>query len=164
MVAKVAPIQGDPIPDGLPSVEKWVKVTYGATHGNVQFDTDNEVTTLFTLPQYGYYTEVGTRVATVFNAGVDLVLGDTDDPNGWSEVADLDATAADSSIMWAGRWPIGAANSDISTSPAYAGVGVGADTGSRLIQITHANTTPSAGLVEVYIRYVMAPAQESTLV
>lgn len=162
MASKVIPFPGDPVPDGAPSIEKIIKVTYGATLGDVQYGTDNAVKTLVTAGPYSIISDVGWQVEVAFTGGADLSIGDTDDVDGWAEVADVGCTVADTSIVWASALAAQGGTDAGSTYPAFGGSNRKAGSSDIVLEITHANTAPTAGHLAVYVKYHMADAQVST--
>lgn len=166
MTAKVIPLSGDHIPDGAPSVSKWVKITVGATEGEIRTldDTTATIFDVITLPQYAWIQDVGWRVQTAFTAGVDLQLGDTNNLLGWAEVADIAATVASTNITSANKilYYNSASSDAVTTAPAFAGFGIICDTGATTIQISSTATEAATGLLEVYVKYNMVQVQVST--
>ncbi|MHA2136120.1 MAG: hypothetical protein ACW99J_19850 [Candidatus Thorarchaeota archaeon] len=163
-MAKAIPLQGDPIPDGHPSVTKWVKVTFGATHGDVQYSTAATVFDLITFPQYTMIEDVLWRVETAFTANVDLSLGNTDDADGWAEVADIGATVASTNLSGASiiSYLSEASSDTVTTAPALAGIGLINDSGAYTLQVTQATAEPAVGMLEVYVKYNNSFLQTST--
>jgi len=163
-MAKSIPLAGDHIPDGAPSISKWVKVTFGATHGDVQYSTAASVFDLLTVPQYTFIEDVRWKVETAFTAAVDLSLGNTDATDGWAEVADIAATVVSTNMNGAEYMLlINSASSDaVSTAPALAGLGLCNDSGDYILQCTVATAEPTVGMMEVYVKYNNMQFQVST--
>lgn len=159
MTKEVIPVAGDKLSDGFPSVEKIVKVTCGATSGEVLITTGTgDVFDLITVPIYAQVTDVGWMVDKAFTAAVDLSIGDTDDADGWAEIADVDATTVDTYILWASR--LYNATDGTSTNPAYALSTPLYSTAGKDIKITSAVTQPATGQMSVYIKYHMGYGQK----
>lgn len=165
-MGKTIPLQGDHIIDGTPSITKWVKVTFGATEGEVRSldDTTATVFELITFPQYTFIEDVLWMVQTAFTGGVDLELGDTNNVLGWAEEGDVAATVGATDITGAlYRMINNSPTSDaVTTAPAYAGLGVRCDTGAVTLEISSTGTEPATGMIEVYVKYHMAQLQVST--
>ena len=164
MGAKSIPIQGDRIPDGLPSVSKWVKVTFGATQGDVQYSTAESAFELVSFPQYTYIEDVMWRVDLAFTANVDLSLGNTDNSSGWAEVADINATVGSTNMNGAAyiSYKSEASSDTVSTAPAFAGLGYRCDSAANNLEVTVATAEPATGLLEVYVKYNNMEMQVST--
>jgi len=163
-MSKAIPLAGDHIPDGAPSISKWVKVTFGATHGDVTYSTAATVFNLVTFPQYTYIEDVMWKVETAFTGSVDLSLGNTDATDGWAEVADIAATVGSTNmnganIIYSGRE---GSSDTVSTAPALAGIGLCNDSGDYILQCTVASAEPTVGMLEVYVKYNNMQFQVST--
>ena len=159
MAKEVIPVAGDKLSDGFPSVEKIVKVTCGATSGEVLMVTSTgDVFPLCTVPQYASVTDVGWMVDLAFTAAVDLTLGDTADPDGWAEVDDIAATTVDTNIQWASQ-PYNATDGT-STNPPYGYSGKLYDTGAADISCVVDTADAATGKMSVYIKYHMAYGQK----
>ena len=158
MTKESIPVTGDRLVDGFPSVEKIVKVTCGATSGEVLMITaSGDVFGLCTMPQYAQITDVGWMVDLAFTAGVDLTIGDTDAAGGWASEAEVGATTTDTGITWATRL---VQSSAADSGPAYALAPPLYSTAGKDINIVSAVTAAATGKLSVYIKYHMAYAQK----
>jgi hypothetical protein len=102
------PLPRDPLPDAYPAIIKCVKATLaGGSDASTDFTgvvatSDGNACTadLFNIPYGAIIHDVGWRVAVAFNANVDLSIGDSDDADGYAQVAHVDATNADGGVIW----------------------------------------------------------------
>lgn len=156
MTKETLPVTGDRLSDGFPSIEKIVKVTFGATSGEVQCSCQATFA-LCTIPEFAQVTDVGWMVDKLFTAAVDLTIGDTGNTAGWAEVADINATVVDTFIMWASHHI-----SDASTQPAYHFAPPVYSTGGagKDLSATVATADPATGQMSVYVKYHMAYGQK----
>lgn len=105
--AVVIPAKGAPLRDSDPSpVEVYRCVMSGDTDEaqyNVRIGTgDSDATVaIFEVPDNTHILDVGWRIRTAFDANCGLKIGDSDDPDGWGDTADLGATTVDTDIFWA---------------------------------------------------------------
>ena len=159
MTKDAIPVAGDKLSDGFPSVEKIVKATCGATVGEVLLITGSgDIFDLITVPKYAQVTDVGWMVDLAFTSGVDLSIGDSDDGNGWAEIADIAATVVDTGIQWASR--MYNATDGTSTNPAYALTTPLYSTAGKDLQVISAVTTAATGKLSVYVKYHMGYGQK----
>lgn len=170
--AVVLPVINDPIPEGAVSAMKVKKITVGGDTTDVQYDIrlvagDSAApVTIAVLPPRIHIYDVGWRVVVAFTASLDLILGDTDDDDGWGKIADLGCTVADTEIFTskgiafdalAAYSAVGDTSAGGATYPAYAAHGrfTEADTvGTALnFNLTTAAADAATGLLEVYLFY-----------
>lgn len=175
------PPLGDAVPDGYPSIIKGIKYTLAAGSDNVSSDFDGviaasdgnaAVAKIFAVPSGTIIWDVGWRVATAFNAEVDLSIGDSAGADGYAQVAHVDATLGDGMLLWTSRNTVAQswfgdsnAAADTTGSPpygmllpmiAYNSSTPGADVP---INVTLATTAASTGILEVYLWYDMSLLQ-----
>jgi len=158
MTKQTVPVVGDRLSDGFPSIEKIVKCTFGATSGEVTCDTSG-VFAVCTLPAFAQLTDVGWMVEAKFNDDVGIAIGDTDDPNGWAEIADVLATVADTLIYWSSRFS-GAASTATDSGPVYAITPPTWTDCEETINCTVSTGVPTTGKLAIYVKYHMAYAQK----
>jgi hypothetical protein len=165
------PAKGGPLRDSDPAVVEIYRCVVASSSGggnaNVLLSTGDSaaVVPIFRVPDNSMILDVGWRVRTAFTAAMDIAIGDSDDDNGWGEVAQIGCTVADTDIMWASKGfmvDTGHLGSDdpVTFQPALVGgkyIGSSSDHGldkdNFPISILCDNVPATlAGLMDVYIK------------
>lgn len=144
------------MPDLFPTPLYLAKFTVGATTGDVLITSSADYN-ICDIPTNLLIYDVGWQVTTAFNSDVDLTIGLAgDDPNGWADVADVNATVADTAIYWSKDVALTsalAAGTEAKTSPAYSAMNVLCPATGDNLNVTVQSTTASAGVMDVYVLY-----------
>jgi hypothetical protein len=174
-LAVYIPAKGAPLRDADPSLVEIYRCVIsgsdGGSNANVILSSGDSaaVVPIFRVPDNTMILDVGWRVRTAFTAAVDISMGDSDNSTGWASIAQIDATTADTDVMWCMKGiaiDAGHLDSDepITFQPIYAGgkyIGSTAEHGLEKdqfpIYITLENTPAGgfdAGLMDVYVKLV----------
>ena len=174
-LAVYIPAKGAPLRDSDPSVVEVYRCVISGSDGggnaNVVLSSGDSaaVVPIFRVPDNTMILSVGWRVRTAFTAAVDISIGDSDNSTGWASIAQVEATTADTDVMWAEKgflFDTGHLGSDdpVTFQPAYVGgkyIGSTAIHGLEKDQfpicITLENTPAGgfdAGLMDVYVKLV----------
>lgn len=72
---------------------------------NLRLDSDDSdaAVALVEVPNQTFIYDVGWKVATAFDSNCIFTLGDCNDAAGWGASGDIEATATDGTINWAGQ-------------------------------------------------------------
>ena len=153
------------VPELFPMSMQVMRVDVGATSGDVLI-TSSAVYDVMDLPTGIYIHDVAFQVTTAFNANVDLLIGNSTDPDGFFVVADVDATAAGTNMKSAKG--LAHAHSVVgdttATLPAFAGPGylvLAADAGKLAVQVETTPATTGAMSVLVFYTHAMSTGAAS---
>ena len=167
MTARTIPVAGEAYLGDDPAVMKVLKATFGDTNQDVTInDGDTTVALgrpLCSLPYGIHVYDVGWRVITAFNGGVDITLGHDcgSDCDAFARDTDIACTTARAELLTTkGQSLVSAADSDAATVILPAANGFTPDSAGNNL-VAHAwqgDTVTDSGVLEVYVYYHGAPS------